>query len=57
VTTVGSLLVPSVGGSDGESRIPPPVRIFDMGTRTGWQQLVRLACRSTSGKEMSVDRL
>ena len=57
MTAVGSLLVPSVGGYFGEDRIPPPVRICDVSTRTGWERLVCLACRSTSGREMSVDRL
>jgi len=57
MTAVGSLLVPSVGGYVGEDRIPPPVRIYDVSTRTGWEWLVCLACRSTSGREMSVDRL
>jgi len=57
MTTVGSLLVPSVSGYDGENRISPPVRICDVSTRTGSEWLVCLACRSTSCREMSVDRL
>jgi len=57
MTAVGSLLVPSVGVYDGENRIPIPVRICDVSTRTGWEWLVCLACRSTSGRKMSVDRL
>ena len=44
MTTVGSLLVPSVSGYDGEKRIPPPVGICDVSTRAGWDWLVCLAC-------------
>jgi len=57
MTAVGSLLVPSVGGYVGENRIPPPVRICDVSTRTGWEWLVCLAYRSTPSREMLVDRL
>jgi len=57
MTAVGSLLIPSVSGYNGENRIPPLVQICDVSTRTGWEWLVCLACRSTSGREMSVERL
>ena len=57
ITTVVKLLVPTGSWSEGESRIPLPVRICDVGARIGWEQLVRFSCRCTSGRGMLVDML